>query len=93
MEISPTPDQAAFIRKAIEAGRIEQPEDAVMQALALWEERERRRVEILCRVDQADTSLARGSGIVITPESMQALALEVKQRGRARLEAEGKTAS
>lgn len=88
MEIRPTPDQEAFIRQAIDAGRIARPEDAAMQAMALWEERERRRVEILTRIDEADVALARGEGTVITPETMDTLAEDVKRRGRARLDAE-----
>ena len=58
MEIRPTPDQEAFIRQAIDAGRIARPEDAATQAMALWEERERRRAEILARVDEAEAALA-----------------------------------
>jgi len=88
MEIRPTPDQESFIRQAIASGRIERPEDAASQAMVLWEERERRRSEILGRLDEAEASLARGEGIEITPESMRALAEDVKRRGRARLEAE-----
>jgi hypothetical protein len=88
MEIHPTPDQQAFIRSAIEAGRIERPEDAATQAMTLWEEHERRRMEILSRVDEAEASLARGEGIAITQASMRQLASDVKQRGRDRLAAE-----
>ena len=87
MEIRPTPDQEAFIRQAIDAGRIARPEDAATQAMALWEERERRRAEILARVDEAEAALDRGEGTVITPETMRALAEDVKRRGRS-LEAE-----
>jgi hypothetical protein len=54
----------------------------------LWEERERRRLEFLAALDRARASLARGEGRVITQESMQQLAAEVKERGRARLIAE-----
>jgi len=57
----------------------------VKEALLLWEERERTRAEILAAVEAADASLARGEGRTITPESMEQLAYEVKQRGRARL--------
>jgi Arc/MetJ-type ribon-helix-helix transcriptional regulator len=85
MEIRPTPDQEAFIRHAIEAGRIDNAEDAAREALALWEERERRRSEILAAVDIAQASIARGEGIEITRESMRELAEDVKRRGRARL--------
>lgn len=63
-------------------------EEAVQEALALWEERERARAEILAAVDEAEASLARGEGRVITQESMRELAEQVKQRGRARLAAE-----
>lgn len=88
MEIHLTPDQEAFIRHAIEAGRLHRAEDAVQEGLSLWEERERRRAAILAAVDSAEASLARGEGRPITQESMGKLADEVKQRGRARLRAE-----
>ena len=58
------------------------------EALSLWEERERNRIEILTAVDAAEASLARGEGRVITEQSMRELAEEVKRRGRARLKAE-----
>jgi putative addiction module CopG family antidote len=88
MEVQLTPDQEAFIRQAIEAGRLQRKEDAVREAMSLWEERERRRFEILAAVDQAEASLARGEGRSITQESMRELAEEVKRRGRARLAAD-----
>ncbi len=88
MDVHLSPDQKAFARHAIEAGRIQHEEDAVHQALALWEARERTRSEILAAVDLAETSLARGQGRIITEESMRSLANEVKQRGRARLAAD-----
>jgi putative addiction module CopG family antidote len=88
MEVHLTPDQKAFIRQAIESGRFARAEDAVEEALALWEERERKRAEILAAVDVAEASLARGEGRVLTQESVRELADKVKQRGRARLAAE-----
>ncbi len=88
MELQLTPDQKAFVRQAIESGRLQREEDAVREALALWEERERTRAEILSAVDEAEASLARGEGRVITQQSMRDLAGEVKQRGRKRLAAE-----
>jgi hypothetical protein len=45
MEVHPTPGQEDIIRQAIESGRIHRPEDAVEEALSLWEERERQRLE------------------------------------------------
>jgi Arc/MetJ-type ribon-helix-helix transcriptional regulator len=77
MEVHLTPDQKAFVRQAIESGRLHHEEDAVQEALSLWEERKRE--EILAAVDVAEASLARGEGRVITEESMRQLAEEVKQ--------------
>ena len=91
MTVRFTPDQEAFVRQAIQNGRIHGEEDAIRETLLLWEERERRRTEILAAIDDAENSLARGEGRTITQESMRELAEEVKQRGRARLAAEQKT--
>ncbi len=93
MDIHLTPDQEAFIREGIDAGRFRNAADAVQQALSLWEERERRRAEILMSVDKAEASLARGEGrIITTPNSLRKLAEEVKQRGRRRLAGEKSSA-
>ena len=88
MEVHLTPDQKAFVRQAIESGRLRREEDAVQEALSLWEERERARAEILAAVDAAEASLTGGEGRTITQESMQQLAEQVKKRGRERLAAE-----
>jgi Arc/MetJ-type ribon-helix-helix transcriptional regulator len=89
MEVQLTPDQSAFVRQAIESGRLLREEDAVKEALSLWEERERRRLEILVAVDRAEASLAYGEGRrVTTPEQAKQLAADVKRRGMARLDAE-----
>jgi putative addiction module CopG family antidote len=88
MEVRLTPDQEAFVRQAIESGRLRRAEDAVQEALSLWEERERKRAEFLVTLDEAEASLARGEGRIVTPESVRDLAEEVKSRGRARLAAE-----
>jgi len=88
MEVQLTPDQKAFVRHAIESGRLHREEEAVQEALAMWEERERTRVEILTAIDTAEASLARGEGRNITEQSMRELADEVKKRGRARLAAD-----
>jgi putative addiction module CopG family antidote len=88
MEVHLTPDQKAFVRQAIESGRLHRVEDAVQEALSLWEERERARAEILAAVDVAEASLAHSKGRTITQESIRQLADGVKQRGRKRLTAE-----
>jgi Arc/MetJ-type ribon-helix-helix transcriptional regulator len=92
MEVQFTPDQKAFVRDAIKSGRLQREEDAVKQGLLLWEERERRRIEILAAVDKAQASLERREGRrVTTPEEAQQLVEDIKRRGMARLAAERHT--
>ena len=88
MEVELTPDQLAFARQAVEEGRLTAEGDAVKQALALWEERERERSEFLASIADARAALTRGEGREITAESVRELSAEVKERGRARLIAE-----
>jgi Arc/MetJ-type ribon-helix-helix transcriptional regulator len=89
MEVHLTADQKAFIRHAIKTGRLHRTEDAVQEAMSLWEERERRRLEILMAVDQAEASLARGEGRSISShEEVAQLAADIKRRGMARLASE-----
>jgi Arc/MetJ-type ribon-helix-helix transcriptional regulator len=93
MEIILTPDQEAFVRQAIKTGRIDRAEDAVTEALLLWEERELLRAELVASIDDARDSIIRGEGRIITQEAMQALAAAAKQRLRAHLAAEEPAAS
>jgi putative addiction module CopG family antidote len=89
MDVQLTPDQEAFIAQAIQSGRLQRGEDAVREAMSLWEERERRRLEILFRIDQAEASTARGEGRRITSkEDVDDLVADVKKRGIARLAAD-----
>ncbi len=85
MEVQLSADQKALARQAIEAGRLHREEDAVREALSLWEERERTRAEVLTAIDISEASLASAEGRVITKQSMRELADEIKQRGRGRL--------
>jgi putative addiction module CopG family antidote len=88
MEVQLTRGQEAFIREAIESGRLRSEEDAVKEGLSLWEERERRRLEILVTVDQAEASLQRGEGRTVrSPAEAKQLAGDVRARGIARLNA------
>ena len=89
MEVQLTADQMAFARQAVESGRYRREEDALQEALSLWERQERRRAEILAAVDQAEASLARGDGRrVTTQQETTQLADEIKHRGLSRLAAE-----
>ena len=91
MEVRLTPDQAAFVRQAIADGRFRQEEDAVAEALLLWEERERKRAEFLATLDDAKAAVGRGEGRPVTRPAVRELAEQVKQRGRARLKTEEQT--
>ena len=88
MEVALTPEQQSFARAAVEDGRLRSEADAVAEALALWEERERRRVALIASLNDARASLARGEGKELTEEGLRDLAGSVKERGRARLAAE-----
>ena len=86
MEVQLTADQKAFARQAVESGRYRCEEDALQEALSLWERQARRRAEILAAVDQAEASLARGDGRrVTTQHGTTQLADEIKRRGLSRL--------
>ena len=61
------------------------------EALSLWEERERRRAEILADVEEARASLAQRKGRTVTSEEdSRRLADYIKQRGLARLNSIGR---
>jgi hypothetical protein len=74
----------AWRNQSLAAARTESQRPFRKHWLSL-EERERRRLERLAMLDEADASLERGEGVPITEESMKALAEDVKQRGRHRL--------
>jgi Arc/MetJ-type ribon-helix-helix transcriptional regulator len=86
MEVQLTPDQEALIRQAVQNGRYVREEDALLEAVSLWERQERRREEILAAVDQAEASHARGEGRSVSSQQEAAqLAERIKLRGLARL--------
>lgn len=82
MEVELTPEQQAFIRQAIETGRLHRPEEAVREALSLWEERERSRVELLLAFDEAEADLEAGHYTDYTNETLPQLADELKREAR-----------
>jgi putative addiction module CopG family antidote len=91
MDVHLSPDQEAFIRQAIDAGRFQSSEEAVQEAMHLWEERERRRLEILAAVDKAEASLARGEGQTIGSEAeLGVFASDIGRRGLERLSSQQK---
>ena len=88
MEVTLTDDQKAFVRQGIEMGRYSHEEDALREALSLWEERERYLAEIRATLAAAEAQFARGEGFTISSkEESDQLADEINQRGMARLAA------
>lgn len=82
MEVQLTPDQKAFVRQAIETGRLRHEEEAVQEAFSLWERRERNRVEILAALDEAESNLETGDFTDYTEESLPQLAEALKREAR-----------
>lgn len=90
MEVHLTPDQEAFVQQGLKSGRLHSAEEAVQQAMLLWEERERLRVELLVAIEEADAEFARGESIELTEETTRELAEQIKQHGIASLAAQEK---
>ncbi|MGC4085518.1 MAG: type II toxin-antitoxin system ParD family antitoxin [Vicinamibacterales bacterium] len=80
MELHPTPAQQALIRQAIDSGRYKSEEDAARDALALWEENERGRGELLAALDEGEADLA--AGRFTEHAESTTLARELKQEAR-----------
>ena len=93
MDVRLTPDQEALIRQGIESGRFVRAEEAIQEALSLWEERERKRAEFRATLQDARSAIARGEGRVITPQSMRELARDVEERGTAKLRSDPTSSS
>jgi Arc/MetJ-type ribon-helix-helix transcriptional regulator len=84
MEITLTADQQEFLRRAIESGRLTREEDAIAEALSMWEERERARLELLAALDEAEADLEAGRFTEYTDETLFQLPEEIKREGRRR---------
>jgi putative addiction module CopG family antidote len=82
MDVRLTPDQEAFIRRAIATGRHGSAEDAVREAMDRWEEAERVRIETLAAIDQADAEADTGLHSDWTDETLPRLADELKRDAR-----------
>lgn len=84
MRIELTPEQNSFIDLGIPEDRFRDSLDAVKQALAQWEKRERARAELLASLDLAEQSLDAGEGEEYTAETLNRLVSSVEERGRTR---------
>jgi putative addiction module CopG family antidote len=82
MQFEPTPDQQAFIHQAIASGRYHSAEETLRDAMARWEEDERRRVELLAALDDAESDILAGHYTDYTDETLPQLADELKREAR-----------
>jgi putative addiction module CopG family antidote len=82
MEVQLTPDQEAFIQKAVASGRYATAEAAVRAAMARWEESERARFELLAALDEAEDDLKAGRYEDYSNATLPALAEELKREAR-----------
>ena len=78
------------MRRAIEQGRFQSMEDAVTEALLLWEAREARRIEFLADLDAAEAALDHGASNALTDVNVQALAEDIKRMGGHHRAADGR---
>jgi len=84
MHVGLAPAQASFIDLGIREGRFRNSEEAIREALAQWEKRERTRVELPASLDSAEQALDDGEGDEYTHEALPALVESIKERGAAR---------
>jgi len=82
MEVKFTPSQQALIQRAIEQGRYGSAEGAVRDAMALWEERERQRIDLTTDIGRAETELKSGWYSDHTDDTLPLLAEELKREAR-----------
>jgi putative addiction module CopG family antidote len=82
MEVELTPDQEAFIQKAVASGRYATAEAAVRDAMARWEEGERARFELLASLDESEADLKAGHFTDYTDATLPSLAEELKLEAR-----------
>jgi putative addiction module CopG family antidote len=84
MEVQLTPDQEAFVRKAVASGRYPNAEAAVRDAMARWEEGERARLELLAALDEAEADLEATHYTDYTDATLPQLADELNREARER---------
>jgi putative addiction module CopG family antidote len=76
MNVQLTPDQEAFVRDAIASGRLRSADDAIREALALWERQERARAAFRAAVAAGDAEIDRDEGVDFTREELELITRE-----------------
>jgi putative addiction module CopG family antidote len=85
MQLDLTPEQTTFVDLGIREGRFANREEAVRQALAQWERRERERAQLVASLEAADASLDAGEGEIYEVDQLSLLTESIRRRGHERL--------
>ena len=87
MQIELSPEQSSFVDLGIQEGRFRNPEEAMQQALALWVNRERARIELLASIEAGDDSPREDDIVLDSEEEIAEFFAGVEKRGLAKLAA------
>jgi len=85
MQIELSPEQSSFVDLGIQQGRFRDQEEAVRQALALWEKRERARIQLLADIDAGEASFEGSETVLESAEDIQKFVEGIATLGRDRL--------
>ncbi len=81
MNVSLSPELEALIRRQVETGQYNTPDQVMQEALQLLEERDRQR-RLRAALAVGDEQYARGEVVPWTPELMEQLKWEAEEMGR-----------
>jgi putative addiction module CopG family antidote len=88
MQIELTPEHEAFIDHLVGTGRYQNPAAAIHNAMDLWVERERARLELIAAIEEGESDIEAGEYIDLDSDEAIAEIMEgVKRRGRVALAA------
>jgi Arc/MetJ-type ribon-helix-helix transcriptional regulator len=94
MEVVLTESQQALARMAVESGRLSSIEEAGRQAMLLWEDYERERLDIVRSLEESMAAYRRGEyRRVETEEDRAQMIADIRRRGLARLQSESTQAA
>jgi hypothetical protein len=88
MEMRPASDQTTFVRSTLQAGGTEGRKGSAQEAIALWEDRERRRIEFRSSLVRARGAQARMEGREIAKHALRQLSAGLMERNPARMMAD-----
>ena len=88
MQAQATSDRAQFVLRAVESKRLDGREDLAPESLAMWEDRERRRIEFRLSLARARAAQARMEGREIAKHALRQLSAGFVERQPARMVAD-----